>query len=201
MGLILVFDLDQTLVNTNGLTKKTVNDLNIKSFLNIRLINEVLKPALNLRNKGVDAIFLLSNNSSKDYVSNVIQALETMLNVTNLFNYSMIRTDPSRPNNENPPKSLKDIKYMMDYAGIKYTDDDLASRVYFFDDYTGHEIRNEIDADNYIVIQGPLDAGKPDLSDYRKITSALNSLKRGGSKTRRVKRKTRKYKSCKSKYR
>ena len=215
MGIILVFDLDQTLIDSDRLFMNQENIWNrIGVNLNMRLINEVLKPALELRaDKKVDAIFLLSNNSSRDYVLNVIRYLSLILGVDELFDYCMIRTDPSRPKNDNPPKRMADIKYMMNNAviPIPYTDD-LASRVYFFDDITDHVIRKEFDSDHYIEIQGPVVdeagnnkgfiAGKPDFSDYREITRVLralgknrNSVNHGGSKTRRIKRKTRKSKS------
>lgn len=241
MGVILVFDLDQTLIDSNEMFISKENIWNrIGANLNMRLINEVLKPALELRaDKKVDAIFLLSNNSSTDYVLNVIRYLSLILGVDELFDYSMIRTHPSRPKNNNPPKRMIDIKYMMNNAiiPIPYTDD-LASRVYFFDDKTNHVIRKEFEPDHYIEIRGPdLDAagnnmgfiaGKPDVSDYITIKHVLDSLmtnknrnytnpvnppylsldgtpmKRalnthGGSKTRRIKRKTRKSKLSKSK--
>ena len=216
MGIILVFDLDQTLIDSNVLIRQENIWDRIGANLNMRLINEVLKPALELRvDKKVDAIFLLSNNSSIDYVLNVIRYLSLILGVDELFDYSMIRTHPSRPKNDNPPKRMTDIKYMMNNAviPIPYTDD-LASRVYFFDDKTDHAIRKEFEPDHYIEIQGPdvdaagnnkgFIAGKPDFSDYREITRVFRALQRknrnhvnhGGYKTRRIKRKTRK---CKSK--
>lgn len=213
MGLVLVFDLDQTIIDSNGLSlSKNQGKENIwnriGSHLNTKIINEVLKPALELRvERKVDAIFLLSNNSGKEYVVNVIHYLALILGVDEPFDYVMIRQHSSRPQSDNPPKRLEDVKFMMDNTviPIPYSDDTLANRVYFFDDNTSHEIRKEIEPDHYIEIQGPdvdpagrnmgFIAGKPDFSDYREITRVLKSLlTRGGSrkKTRKIRRKTRK---------
>jgi len=163
MGLVLVFDLDQTLIDSNGLSlSKNQGKENIwnriGSHLNTKIINEVLKPALELRvERKVDAIFLLSNNSGKEYVVNVIHYLALILGVDEPFDYVMIRQHSSRPQSDNPPKRLQDVKFMMDNTviPIPYSDDTLASRVYFFDDNTAHEIRKELEPDHYIEIQGP----------------------------------------------
>lgn len=200
MGLVLVFDLDQTLIDSNGLSKKQGNDNiwnRIGSHLNMRLINEVFRPALELRvEKKVDAIFLLSNNSGKEYVINVIHYLALILGVDEPFDYVMIRQHSSRPQSLNPPKRIQDVKFMMDNAvvAIPYSDD-LASRVYFFDDNTTHEIRKELEPDHYIEIQGPdvdeneqnmgFIAGKPDFSDYREITRVLKDLEKVSNSRRR----------------
>jgi len=216
MGLVLVFDLDQTLIDSNGFSKEhsTENIWNrIAKYINMRIINEVFKPAIKLRaEKKVDAIFLLSNNASKDYVIHVINYLSLRLGVDEPFDYVMIRQHSSRPQVVNPPKRLEDVKFMMDNAvvPIPYSDDTLASRVYFFDDNTAHEIRKELEPDHYIEIQGPdvdekeqnmgFIAGKPDFSDYMEITHVMKGLlTHGGSRKtiRKIRRKTRKVKKRK----
>lgn len=191
-GLILVFDLDQSIIDSNSFTLqygilKRNNWNHIGAYLNMELVNTILKPAVKLReNKaGVDAIFLLSNNNSSEYVIHVIHYLNLILGVNQLFDYVMIRTHPSRPRSDNPPKSLRDIQYMMEHAiiPIAYSD---TSRIYFFDDNSKHQIRKELEVGHYIEIRGPdLDVagnnkgfivGKPDLSDYRQITHVLDTL-------------------------
>jgi len=66
MGLVLVFDMDQTLIDSST-GFKNISDENlvaeIKSALNMDLINKVLKPAAEQRTRGkVDAIVMLTNN-------------------------------------------------------------------------------------------------------------------------------------------
>jgi len=193
IGLILVFDLDQTLIDSTNLLQKANEGKSlwnlIESHLNMRIIDTVLRPALQLRGKGVDAIFLLSNNNSSDYVINVIRYLSLKLGVDEIFDYVMIRSHSSRERTLNPPKRLADVEYMVNnmITPISYSDKySLARRVYFFDDNTKHLIRDEIPYDHYIEIQGPdLDMlgnnkgfiiGKPDLSDYYSIESELHIL-------------------------
>ena len=187
-GLILVFDLDQTLIDSNSFAK-IGNWNHIDKYLNMDLVNTILKPAVRLReNKaGVDAIFLLSNNGSSDYVLRVIYSLSFILGVDNLFDYVMIRTHSSRPRSENPPKRLSDVKYMLEHALTPiYYSDKVNQKIYIFDDYTKHQIRKELPDDHYIEIRGPdvdiagnnmgFITGKSDLSDYRKIKHVLDTL-------------------------
>ena len=85
MGLVLVFDLDQTIIDSSdpylfnrpntpeGITelKKRANGL-----LNFRLVNDVIKRAARLRGTDkITGIFLLTNNSSKIMVSAVDSVL------------------------------------------------------------------------------------------------------------------------------
>ena len=204
-GLILVFDLDQTLIDSTNLLQR-VNEGKklwnlIESHLNMRIIDTILRPALQLRGgKGVDAIFLLSNNNSSDYVINIIHYLSLKLGVDDIFDYVMIRNHPSRERTLNPPKRLVDVEFMVNnmITPISYSDKySLARRVYFFDDNTKHLIRDEIPYDHYIEIQGPdVDVagnnkgfiiGKPDLSDYYSIESELHILESNTYKTNKFK--------------
>lgn len=192
-GLILVFDLDQTLIDSTNLLQRKKEGESIWNFiegyLNMRIIDEVLKPALKLRdtNSGVDAIFLLSNNNSSDYIINIIRYLSLKLGVDAIFDYVMIRNHPSRERSLNPPKRLADVEFMVNNMILPFSYSDkysLARRIYIFDDNTRHQIRGEIPPDHYIEIQGPdLDAaginkgfiaGKPDLSDYGTIEYELD---------------------------
>ena len=76
MGLILGFDLDQTLIDTHSLLRPDYSwiadarDMSeeIRCALNYKLIDEVIIPALQVRTKGVDAILLLTNNSDDTFV-------------------------------------------------------------------------------------------------------------------------------------
>jgi hypothetical protein len=85
MGLVLVFDLDQTIIDSSDPylfnrpnTVDGIRELKFraKSLLNFRLVNDVIKRAARLRrlkdasgNDILSGIFLLTNNSSKIMVS------------------------------------------------------------------------------------------------------------------------------------
>jgi hypothetical protein len=191
MGIILAFDLDQTLIDSTTIfdqltreEKKPQYQQDVFSILgrniNRRLIQEVLQPAVKLRGKGVDAILLLTNNSSREYVSLVCKYLYTLIQsmgrfpdiqmekmgnsefpgVANVFDYVMVRQHSSRPQTEDPPKKLKDIDYMLRALNILTGDiADLAKRTFFFDDRSKHIIRSELSyygyPNHYIQIMGP----------------------------------------------
>jgi len=101
-GLILVFDMDQTLVDTNSLLEiknaanshtyfntfsthidslSKVHYENIEKNLNTSLIDGILKPAIEQRknNGTVSAILLLTNNSHDMYIKNVLLAINNRL--------------------------------------------------------------------------------------------------------------------------
>jgi hypothetical protein len=135
-GLILVFDLDQTLIDTKDvfLVKKNgnedaelklrrdmienpyVSDDFIEGSVNARLIEEVLIPASKLRGNGVDGIFLLTNNGSVPYVESVCRYLANTIGNTDgnryFFDYIMTRNDPSK--RADPfSKNVSNIKHML----------------------------------------------------------------------------------------
>ena len=78
MGLILVFDLDYTIIDTS-----LYSDLGPNSDMSLEKIIEGLNPhvlhilnrAARARYAGVDAICLLTNNDSKEFVSAVDNAI------------------------------------------------------------------------------------------------------------------------------
>lgn len=192
-GLILVFDLDQTLIDSTDMhellyeeAKKSNLELNadkvVDSRINMTIINNVLAPAVKMRGlgRGVDAIFLLTNNSDRDYVALVCLYLSNLLysvgkflkikngpmgnseypNANSLFDYVMIRQHPSRPQVYTPPKSLNEVEYMMKALNLPYRGrPDLAKRTFFFDDNENHLIRKEFDMygypGHYVIIRGP----------------------------------------------
>lgn len=192
-GLIFVFDLDQTLIDSEDIFEELDADERkpvaeqriwdiIQERLNMTLITKVLAPACALRDSGVgiDAICLLTNNSSREYVANIALYLKELMKskgkfntvqktvygnsefpeASTVFDYIMVRHHGSRNRSENPPKSLKDIAFMATALGIPYRDTaDLARRTFFFDDNISHRIREELTAfgypTHYTVIQGP----------------------------------------------
>lgn len=210
-GLVLVFDLDQTLIDSH--TRYNDKSQEYRKYLNITLIDTVLRPAVKLRdaNKGVGCIFLLSNNGSEAYVKRVINELDRYLGLPeekSAFDTYMYRYDSYREGGEveNPEKRLKDVENMLGLVLTstfeEYSTENLSGRTYFFDDLATHTISKEIPEDHYFVIQGPdvdgkgrnmgFITGKPDFTDYRVITGLLNSKMMGGK--RRYRKKTRKYK-------
>ena len=221
-GLILVFDLDQTLIDTQSLLhpKKApiefkglvvqslmkridnpeFSDSVIGKHINRRLIEEVLAPASELRGRGVDGIFLLTNNDSNFYVDAVCRYLVNTLGNTDgndcFFDYIMTRNDPSK--RADPlSKNLSNIKYMLNGVcpfskrvrePVEFIDDlDLAERLFFFDDQI-YPLYNEIFqniglgsnrklgldlpnfSDHYIHMRGTI---QHDTTDYSVVKTAL----------------------------
>jgi len=233
-GIILGFDLDQTLIDSHGLTLADLESYEkaskfIDAHINNNILERVLRRALYYRRQGqIDAIFLLTNNSDREYVTYVCRYISDRLsgvglfgqirsqpkgnsNIPNLgmtsgyfFDYIMVRQHSSRGGSEDPTKSLKDIKYMIDavndYKLVKnlkpitiLSDKFLASRTYFFDDRLHHNIRDEFNEfgypENYIQIKGPYNYPPPnedvnkgfiyaneDLTDYSPILNIFNNI-------------------------
>jgi hypothetical protein len=221
-GLILVFDLDQTLIDTeklfrrkdppsefNGVIFESLmeridtphrSDNVIHKQINHRLIEEVLAPASELRGRGVDGIFLLTNNNSNVYVKAVGRYLANKLGNTDgneyFFDYIMTRNDPSR--GANPlSKNLSNIKHMLRTRcpfshkirePVEIIDDlDLAERLFFFDDQIyplykeifqniglGSNRKLGLDlpnfSDHYIHMRGTI---QHDTTDYSIVKEAL----------------------------
>lgn len=221
-GLILVFDLDQTLIDTQSLLRPKkapsefkglvvqslmerintpgVSDRLIDKHINHRLIEEVLAPASALRGRGVDGIFLLTNNDSNFYVNAVCRYLVNNLRNTDgndcFFDYIMTRNDPSR-GADRLSKNLSNIKYMLNGVcpfsnrrrkPVEFIDDlDLAERLFFFDDQMyplydeifqniglGSNRKLGLDlpnfSDHYILMRGTI---QHDTTDYSVVKEAL----------------------------
>jgi len=224
-GLILVFDLDQTIVDSHNIHRLlAIEEAKpdgmskawevLHSKINMNLVDKVLAPAVLMREAGnVDAILMLTNNADRGYVANICYVLSHILSsegkfdfvretnrgnrnfpkVPNLFDYVMVRQHPSREVSSNPPKSLEDIKFMLEPLDVRYTDDaDLARRTFFFDDNVSHvlsvELADQGYADHFVVMRGPdseggvnlgFKAGKPDLTDYISIEVAFSNIRKG----------------------
>jgi hypothetical protein len=131
MGLVLVFDLDQTIIDSSGEglfnepdTLHGIETLkkSAKKLLNFRLVNDVIQRAAKLRGKKdssgndlLSGIFLLTNNSSKIMVSSVDSVLHELV----------------KENNPENPKVAKG-KYMSPYNTDENTEG-MPSQAYFFD--------------------------------------------------------------------
>ena len=202
--LVLVFDLDQTLVDSTTIFKMLsttgrIDSNELYNHLNIRLLEEVLKPAVELKGSTVSAILLLSNNSLDDYVKFVCDSINRILG-TLVFDLIVTRngTDavPRAEPKENPPKRLKDVETML--RSIGNTSD--LNQVYFFDDLH-HAIEKELEPDHYCLIHnwttqdslndyGPVKRAMSEFSQNKTIKRKNASLNlKGGTRKKRARRK------------
>jgi len=171
MGLILVFDLDQTIsdsslpglftVPTNSKESDKLRAL-IKTTLNMNIVN-LLKRAAPLRSTGgVSAICLLTNNSSPTFVSMVDSLLQELCGSTGkyktykgninanampikpyFFDSIFMRAHSTREKITSPPKSLEDVSNMMKFLKLYGSISDIIKNTYFFDDVGSHVMRQE----------------------------------------------------------
>lgn len=173
MGLILVFDMDQTILDSSDpylfnrpsgpdAYKGQLMKDKIKEALNWNVVN-IMRRAADLRPSGkVSAICMLTNNSSTIMVSAVDEVLneiigskgryktysgnsssDAMPEKTYFFDSIMMRQHKSRPQVYDPPKRLIDILNMMQYLGIKDDGINTLRDIYFFDDIGKHNLRAE----------------------------------------------------------
>ena len=172
MGLILVFDMDQTILDSsdpylfnNPVTPQDMILLKqkIKESLNWNVVNIIKRAAALRPSRKVTAIYMLTNNSSRILVSAVDEVLleeigskgkyktlrsdrdsEQMPDKPYFFDYIMMRQHYTRPKtaDDNPPKSINDILNMMQYMGLDGNIDS-AKDIYFFDDIATHNLKAE----------------------------------------------------------
>ena len=204
MGLVLVFDLDQTILDSsdpkffdNSLTPEEIRQL-IKKNLNMNIVNLLIR-ASELRPSGkVTAICLLTNNSSINFVQLVDSVLKGLTKSNGsygkkavedgfeageyFFDAIMTRNHSARPIavSGSPPKRLEDINKMLEPFDLSFgsaTMDDL----FFFDDLPNHDImRTYKDVgefrENYIQIKPPYTKYTKDTTNYTPILRALAEL-------------------------
>jgi hypothetical protein len=159
-GWVLVFDLDETLSAVND--SEWIGKLPPfkKAILNRKAI-EILKRAVALRRRGqVAAILLLTNNDSDEYIDGIVKRLEAKVGCAagTLFDLKAKRNDTVTPRTPDPVNGagypLKDVvtvERMMKRLG-KSTDQ-LASRIFFFDDIPNHVMSKEVQPSQYIVMK------------------------------------------------
>jgi hypothetical protein len=163
-GWVLVFDLDETLSAVND--SEWIGKLPPfkKAILNRKAI-EILKRAIALRRHGqVAAILLLTNNDSDEYIDGIVKRLEAACGCGSgssgkpLFDLKAKRNDTVTPRTPDPVNGagypLKDVvtvERMMTRLG-KSTDQ-LASRIFFFDDIPNHVMSKEVQPSQYIVMK------------------------------------------------
>jgi hypothetical protein len=221
-GIILVWDLDQTLVGT---FQKRAKNENLEYYLNKLIeLNEnamnIFKQAANQREKGnVLAIFLLTNNSDTEFIERVKRNIEKQYSIKDPFNYILDASDPSKRDYETSAsnmifnmseispnsalKSINDVRKMMreiSYNLDDISDEELGKRVYFFDD-NEHILSSQ---SNFIKIEPAfITNGLEDKTNYSSIESFLSKSPSpvkggGGGNKKKNKRKTNKKRRSKS---
>jgi len=199
-GLVLVFDLDQTLIDSKGIVEEMKHgwhtiEAYIEKSINMRLVNEILRPAINLRRSGkVSAILLLTNNRVVTYIHFVERYIGRHLNILpeSVFDYMMSRDDPMRDQSTNPPKSLMDVENIL--VKLNKPIMHLERRTFMFDDSSLHAIKQDLVLNgypgHYIQVIGPeyyylplygcinkgFIAGQEDLTDYRIVLKAMSDV-------------------------
>jgi hypothetical protein len=180
--IVLVFDMDQTLIDTNKDNNAAMSHhKKIPSLLNTRLLEEVISPAVRLRNQGRNiAILLLTNNGDEEYIKAVMSEINNRIfdlhirsnlqmrdNIKNfneyfkekekekdarpVFDAFMTAKTPGRYAKEFV-KDLEDVKLMLQTARLPYDIKQLVSNTYMFDDMPEHKIKSEIQPGNYFYI-------------------------------------------------
>ena len=197
-GLVLVWDLDQTLIATPY----------IQGVFNQNAIDVMFKCIKAKANGSVSANLLLTNNQSISFILSVVKDLISLYNSKNPANkieylFDNIYTGQKRIDNilleyvfvnskrkwdqtikrgsltkeivylGNIRKGLEDVKNMLDE--VKIPSDNLENRVFFFDDIPYHKMIEELPKDHYIVISPPFGSGLPDITDYSVINGILDS--------------------------
>jgi len=201
MGLILVFDLDDTIAHMNPDGSIVINNNILEMFINIK--------QKALRGTAIDGIFLLTNNDSKNYVAHIDYYLlkrtgsiggfvggeEGYPSAEYFFDYIMDYRHSARNKLKN--KSVADVKFMVDKLSIPYIDDtDILNRTFFFDDLE-HDLKGDMEAngvpEHYIRITPPFKTDIDDKTDYKPVRDALSKEEKnlkGGKRSCYKKRRT-----------
>jgi hypothetical protein len=168
-GLILGFDLDQTLIDSHSLISSDNKSWKadpaylgdaIRCTLNYKLIDDVVIPAIETRGNGVDAILLLTNNGDEKFVHKICSVIVWYLKVKGISdkqikNKFMFDDIMTRNNKERDPagtKSMYDIEIMIGRINRRLlpgqkplSTENLLERTYFFDDNHTHVIKFEME--------------------------------------------------------
>ena len=205
-GAILVWDLDKTLVAKyfNPVNPAAIEDPIINTNA-LRIMNTAFK------SPNFSANMMLTNNGNLQFIQLVIFLMTNEYNkmfpeeqVGSLFSviYTAARSpdgrykdprilDASAPESQRDPryvaKRVEDVRNMCQEAEIPA--DNLASRIFFFDDNTEHQMvtaglsRGGISMRNYIQIEPPFDTVAGDRTDYGAVLAFLagSHVTRGGA--------------------
>ena len=191
-GAILVWDLDKTLVANyfNPANPAEIVDPIINTNA-LRIMNAAFK------SKNFSANMMLTNNGDERYIKLVIFSMTNEYNkmfpeeqLGSLFSviYTAVRKpdgsykdprviDETVPESRTDPryvaKRVEDVRNMCQEAEIPT--DNLARRIFFFDDNTGHQMvtRREIPIINYIQIEPPFNTVEVDRTNYNSVVNFL----------------------------
>ena len=177
-GLVLVFDMDQTILGNHVQNEKLIYN---------QQIIKILKHAIQLRPSKVKAIFLLTNNGFDSDINlfHIKLLHEIFPNHRNrpsaVFDGIMTANTLGRLKDV-LPKRLEDVEFLMKESfGPDVNLKKLDERVYFFDDLVPeHFIKNELPEGHYIRIDPPFEPGVKDRTIYKPIYDALGM--NGGAK-------------------
>lgn len=217
-GLILVLDMDQTIIDSGPFFRNTPLDHSkIPEYLNMNVVNIILRAA-KLRPKKVKAIFLLTNNSDTQFVASVDSAiLDLSRGSTGKYNTSESR-DPDAKKMPQKPYFFDDIftrnhpMRMTKVPGISHAvkdlhtvlqmihtidpgyHSDLMKNLFFFDDMPQHKLHDEfINSSNgkykdHYITISP--PYKRGIEDRTDYKPILKALKKleNKRKTRKIKR-------------
>jgi hypothetical protein len=201
-GLVLVFDLDQTLIDTTVIKSRRTKE-QIAAAINPTILDIIDRAEQLSREKpgSIDAFLLLTNNDGRGYVTDIcrIIAERFVLKRSNFrkisarenddidttkplfFDYIMMRSNQHRANMS---KSLTDVSIMLSKLRIDYSD--LDRRTFFFDDneHPGMRVDMRTYPEHYIKIVSDVPnagflKGHPDMTDYSAVEAAFSRAAKG----------------------
>jgi len=197
-GLILVFDMDGVIGPEDGWRPGTPIVIN-------PVVHDILRKAHKHRSQGhISAIFLLTKNTSEEYVKGMDSALSSSIGKARHSDYNFF-DDGLYANREytlkrgnikyslTSSKIMDDVKHMIRHVNAKYgkkiSTDRLNKRVFFFDDHPEyHPEMQKALGGNLIKIYPPYKPGLGDKTDYSLLPNFLKPaimLKGVFNKTRR----------------
>jgi hypothetical protein len=199
MGVILVFDLDQTIAHHQRGDKIAINNNIVDLFKFIYRSGN--------RSSAVDRIFLLTNNNNKDYIKFIDHWLRDNVSAIGAFTGDVGDNimGPENTNNTSKyyetdnyffdyimdwdhyirggtgTKSLKDIKFMLNEFGENVnSDEDTLLQTFFFDDLPDHLLKGEFQGigypNHYIQITPPFEGRVEDKTDYSLVYKAIKGI-------------------------
>ena len=166
-GLVLVFDMDQTIIDSDPFFKSNPLEYSkIPDYLNMNVVNILLRAA-KLRPTKVMAIFLLTNNSDKQFVAAVDSALYK-LSMGSRGKYNTVESADSNSSKMPHKEYFFDDIFMIDHpkrkqasigvsSGVKdlhtvlemmhtiNSDEhpNIIKNLFFFDDMSNHKLHDE----------------------------------------------------------
>ena len=191
-GLILVFDLDDTIAPYFPINEGS------KHVLNPDMIT-ILRRALLIKGsnpENVSGIFLYTNNSDKEYIDFIHGLVSKELRVTDVFDDILWASEGILNSRK---KNIADIEDLCKRNSI--STDDLPNRVYFFDDQIHNNLLETLSDGHYILIKSRIPSLNhimqgyvPTFNSATNLTSVRSALRMaGGGRRRRTKKNKKRY--------